>query len=179
MAILKLKSLKFPFKAFLLAVLVPVNANCASLELIKMAFLYNFSRYVSWPDSVFETEQSPFTICLNTDKKLIALLESTLADKTINSRKYEVKKVSDNKLLSDCQIYFISAQRYKKNSKIPLNQSLNLLIVSDYDGFAGQGGMIEIKQQEQRLKLLVNLSVVKESDLRIHSNLLNLMTIVK
>ncbi len=179
MAILKNRGLNFPCRVLLLAVLVPFKAHCASQELVKMAFLYNFSRYISWPESVFETEHSPFTICLNADQKLISLMELTLEDKTINSRTYEVKKVSDNKLLSGCQIYFISAERYKNNLKIPAKEALSLLSVSDYDGFAGQGGMIEIKQQDQRLKLLVNLEIVKKSDLRIRSNLLNLMTIVR
>lgn len=179
MAILKNKGVNFSCRVFLLAVLVPFKAHCASQELVKMAFLYNFSRYISWPETVFETEQSPFTICLNADQKLVSLMELTLKDKTINSRTYEVKEVSDNKLLSGCQIYFISAERYKKNSKILAKQALSLLAVSDYDGFARQGGMIEIKQQDQRLKLLVNLEMVKKTELRIRSNLLNLMTIIR
>lgn len=179
MAILKKTGLNFPCRVFLLAVLVPFKAHCASQELVKMAFLYNFSRYISWPESVFESERSPFTICLNAEQKLVSLMELTLEDKTINNRVYEVKRVSDNKLLSGCQIYFISADRYKKKLKIPDSLALSILSVSDYEGFAMQGGMIEIKQQEQRLKLLVNLEIVKKSDLRIRSNLLNLMTIVR
>lgn len=178
MAILKTSLLHHSCRVFLLALMIPMPAQSAPQELVKMAFLYNFSHYISWPESVFESEQSPFTICLNAEQKLITLLEITLKEKTINNRAYQVKQVSGEKEVAGCQIYFISAERYKENLKLSENQVLTLLTVSDYEGFAEQGGMIEIKQQDQRLKLLINLNMAKKSDLRIRSSLLNLMTVV-
>lgn len=180
MAILSRNDIKGFFVRILLVIsLLPLDSHSASLDQVKMAFIFNLSRYVSWPESVFETENTPFTICLNANHKFITLLELTVKGEKVNNRAYDVVSLSDVEKLADCQILFVSAENYSKGFKISENLLSKVLYISDAEGFARKSGMIEIKQQEQRLKLLVNLKLVKNSDLQFRSNLLNLMTIIE
>lgn len=180
MAILSRNDIKGLFVSLLLVIILqPVDSQSASLEQVKMAFVFNFSRYVTWPESVFKNAESPFTICLDANQELVTLLELTVKGEKINNRNYQVKTIKNYNELNTCQIFFISAERYKKKYNIPSKFAKTILYVSDSEGFASDGGMIELKKNIQKIKLLVNLESVKSSDLRFRSNLLNLMTIVK
>ncbi|MCK4843100.1 MAG: YfiR family protein [Methylococcales bacterium] len=144
-----------------------------------MAFLYNFSSYVSWPDSSFQSDQSEFTICLNTNQKLTELLSLTVVDEQINNRAFKVIKLTNFKNIENCYIVYISASEYHTlATKLLKNTKLPILFVSDKKDFAILGGMIEIRQDDQHLKLLINLKRVEQSGLKIKSTLLNLATIV-
>lgn len=160
-------------------VLQPLKVQSASLGQVKMAFVFNFSRYVIWPESVFENEDAPFTICLNANQELVTLLKLTVKGEKINNRNYQVKTIRNYNELNNCQIFFISAERFKKKYAMPPKLAKKILYVSDSEGFASDGGMIELERNAQKIKLLVNLELVKNSELRFRSNLLNLMTIVK
>lgn len=167
------------YKLMLCIVLLPTVVQSASLEQVKMAFVYNFSRYITWPEMAFSDEASPFTICLDANNDQVTLLELTVQGETVNDRHYEIKKINNYESLNNCQILFVSAKRYNEEFQIPENLASKILYVSDAHDFAQHGGMIELKQDKQRLKLFVNLRSVKSSDLRFRSNLLKLMTVVK
>jgi len=154
----------------------PITLNAASLDQIKMAFLFNFAQYTRWPESSFQSADSPLTICLNAASNLTTLLQLTVQNEVLNNRAFKVVEHSEIKGEESCHIIFISKSKYSKT--LPHIPSTTLS-VSDYEGFATQGGMIEMQQQDQRLKLLINYKAVTNSGLSIRSNLLNLATIVE
>lgn len=144
-----------------------------------MAFVFNFSHYISWPETVFPDPDTPFTICLDATAEQLTIMELTVQGEAVANRPYAIKELSDYSLLKTCQILFVSAKRYNEKFNIPENLRSKILYVSDAEDFALQNGMIELKQYGQRLKLLVNLSLVKSTELRFKSSLMKLMTVVK
>jgi hypothetical protein len=54
-----------------------------------------------------------------------------------------------------------------------------VLTVSDAEGFAESGGMIELFQENGRMRFAVNVEVVQRSGLRVSSRVLDLARIVK
>jgi hypothetical protein len=53
-----------------------------------------------------------------------------------------------------------------------------VLWVSDQPGFARKGGMIELKRNGARMKLVINLEVLESAGLRASSKLLQLSEVV-
>ena len=53
-----------------------------------------------------------------------------------------------------------------------------VLWVSDQPGFAREGGMIELKRNGARMKLVINLEVLESEGLRASSKLLQLSEVV-
>ncbi|MFK5948325.1 MAG: YfiR family protein [Methylococcales bacterium] len=155
---------------------LPLTVNAASLDQVKMAFLFNFAQYTHWPDSSFQTAESPFVICLEADTSLTALLQLIVQNEELNNRVFKVVENVEIERVGSCHILFISKSKY---SKAFSHISSATLLVSDYDGFATQGGMIEMQQQDRHLKLLINYKAVTNAGLSIRSNLLNLATIVE
>ena len=139
------------FIARFMSAVVSKSANAASIDQIKAAFLYNFAYYVNWPDTV-KLAGNPFNICLIVDE---------------NIDKY-------------CHILFLKhTESMKKQKLIDEYCSSNILLVSDHEDFVGKGGMIEMLEQEGKIKLLVNLGRVKQTGLSIQAGLLNVATIVE
>jgi len=164
------------FKIIFVVFLIPITTEAASLDQVKMAFLFNFAQYASWPKSSFPSAKSPFTICLNATPDLITLLQVTVQGEVLNGRPFKIIDVSKQKKPDNCHILYISKLI---SSNMMSKVETATLLVSDQDGFAIQGGMIELQQQDQHLKLLINYKKVIEAGLSIRSNLLTLAIIVE
>lgn len=170
---------KFYFKLLLFICFFPSLTYGASLEQIKMAFVFNLANYVTWPDASFKNSKSPFLICLDANQELHSLLDLTVKGEKIKDREIIVLSSSIEKTTEHCHIFYISKERNKKTPIVSEKTSSATLWVSDLNGFASLGGMIEIKKMDQHLKLFINLTAVKKKGLSIRSNLLNLSTIVE
>ena len=171
-----LLSMKRTVLKIMIGICLPLTVNAASLDQIKMAFLFHFTQFTHWPESSFQSAESPFTICLKADSSLTTLLQLTVQNEVFNNRAFKVVEILETEDIESCHILFISKSKYSKT--LPQISSA-ILLVSDYDGFAAQGGMIEMQEQDRHLKLLINNKVVTNAGLRIRSSLLNLATIVE
>jgi hypothetical protein len=147
-------------------------------EQVKIAFLYNFAKFVDWPSDAFKNETSPIVIgILGTDP--FGLLLDSLKEKTARGRKLSIRRMVRLENLEECHILFISASE-RGNLRSHLNQvkNHNLLTVSDMDRFAYQGGMIGLINVEGRILFEINMDTVQKSKLRFSSQLLKLAKIV-
>ena len=80
---------------------------------------------------------------------------------------------------ASCRILFLSnidalSQGLNEQTKIH-----HILLVSDADGFAAQGGMVEFAMRENKLKLVINLPAVKQAGLKLSSKLLRMAEILE
>lgn len=140
---------------------------------IKLVYLYNFTKFVSWPDSAFESSNAPFRLCIFGDQPVQELIAS-LRSKTTAGRNFEVlfpKQLSD---ISTCHIAFlhrISATMSKRI--VRLAPQSPTLLVSDLAGFASEAGIIEfIIDEQNRVRIKVNLANANQRKLTISAKLL-------
>ncbi len=139
-------------------------------EELKIAFVYNFLKFVSWPSGsknlylcvVGETKLKPY---------LFALQGKSVKDKVIS-----VKELSlDVKGALCCNALFVGKlSRDKLKMIIRKAQENGVFTVSDLPGFAELGGIIEVFPVENKLRFIVNLSAAKLSGIKISSRLLKL-----
>lgn len=140
---------------------------------IKLVYLYNFTKFVTWPDTAFESNTAPFRLCIFGDQPVQELIASLRAKSTAG-RNFEVlfpKQLSD---ISTCHIAFlhrISATMSKRIVRTAPESPT--LLVSDLAGFASDAGIIEFLIDEQsRVRIKINLANANQRKLTISAKLL-------
>jgi hypothetical protein len=146
---------------------------------VKAAFLFNFAKFIEWPNSSPQLSKSPFVICVYGDDPFGSSLDAIVKGKTINDREIVTRRVHKTEELRECQMVFISSS---EESKMPavlaaLNGS-SVVLIGETPGFAQQGGHIQLVMEDNRVRFLVNVDAAKRSHLQISSKLLSLAEIV-
>lgn len=156
---------------------------------VKAAFIYNFTKFVNWPETP-EDSNKPFCIGVLGDDPFGSLLDEAITGRTTSGRTVMIKRSNNPDALLGCQLVFIA--RTKKDPDAParpwstreLKSILNqfhahpILTVSDMDRFAEIGGVIHLRLQNGKVRFSINNQVATRAGLRISSKLLNLATIV-
>jgi hypothetical protein len=142
---------------------------------VKAAFLLNFARFTTWPESSVNKADLQFSLCvLGSDPfgpALNGVDSKEIAGKNVQLR--HPSTVADG--LSQCRLLFVS-----KSEQANLKRILTaiagqpIVTVSDIEGFASSGGTFEFKDKDGRLSFVVNNTKAKECGMRISSSLLNL-----
>jgi hypothetical protein len=157
-----------------LALPVPAEDSARPTEHeVKAAFLYNFAKFVRWPDE--GAAGSPFVIAVVGEDPFGAVLDRTLAGKTILDRKVELRRLRDVQGPSGVQILFVSPSEQARLA--PLLERLEgapVLTVGDSEGFAERGGMIEFRVVGDVVRFDINLGQVEKAGLKMSSQLIRL-----
>jgi hypothetical protein len=152
----------------------PVWAQAASDAEVKVAFLLNFARFTSWPESVDFT--NGLIICAVGESPLGGYLQA------LNGREVQGHRITVNKIDSlaigsnDCHIVFIAEEQKAELGLIQNWQNgTAVLTVSDIvQDVAGSNVMILMKQRGGRIRFDVNLVRVREVGLKLNAQLLEL-----
>jgi hypothetical protein len=149
---------------------------------VKAAFLYNFAKFVEWPPRAFKDASDPIMVCIagETPVSIYAQRDSAVTGKIAGSRTFAVRKVSDAQHATGCHILFIgSAERKRIPAILAGVRELGILTVGETPEFIANGGMVNFKLQDGRVRFQINVELAEQEQLRISSKLLSLAEIVK
>lgn len=145
---------------------------------VKAAFLYNFAKFVDWPDDVFPDANSPLSLCIVGKDPFLDTLES-IRGKTVRGRKLAIQHLARIENLEQCHILFISASEEHHLSEILSHiKTKNILTVSDMSRFARRGGAINFITVKSKIRFEINVDATDTVGLKISSKLLKLAQIV-
>jgi YfiR/HmsC-like len=140
---------------------------------LKAAFLYNFAKFVEWPEAYFSA-QSVINLCVVGADDFGSALDA-IDRKKAQGREVIVKREVSVAQSRECQIVYISPSQAKNVADILHTAARgNALTVSDLDGFCQAGGMIGLVVADQRVGFEVNLDAAQKADLRLSAQLLKL-----
>lgn len=143
---------------------------------LKAAFLYQFSKYVTWPEPPADT----FDICVLGQDPFGRRLDETLEKRTANGRPLAARRIHAPPKSGACRIVFVSRSEGPQLARvIAALEGQPTLTVSDLSGFPGRGGMIHLKLVEDRIKLEINPDAAERVGLKIRSELLRLAEVVR
>ncbi len=146
--------------------------------LVKAAFLYNFAKFVEWPEAAFSDPRSPIKLCILGEDPFGVALE-TIRGKAVRGRKLEIKKITRIEDLEKCHILFISSsERDQLPQVLDLEKMPNVLTVGDMESFAGEGGVVNLVKVGNKIKFEINMEAAWKAGLKISSKLLKLAKIV-
>lgn len=158
---------------------VPGHARTVSDEdRVKAAFVFNFIKFVEWPEESFRNADAPLNVCVwgsNADTNSMKGLDK----KTAKQRKLKVRAVNATEDLAQCHVLFLT--RSSRNSFKDVLRSIankKILSVSDIGNFASNGGLIGLFKTGDQVRFAINVEATQRSGLRMSSQLLKFGKIV-
>jgi hypothetical protein len=176
MAILRSFSLAL-FTVLLL--LAPSHAATPGEYQVKAVFLFNFSRFVEWPETAFADSKSPFVVGVFGFDPFGADLDEAVRGESVRGHPLVVRRVRDAADAANCQILFIHhSERNRLPEVLSAVDKRSILTVSDMPDAAKQGVMIRFVTQDGRIRMRINAESARAAHLTISSNLLRSAEIV-
>jgi hypothetical protein len=147
---------------------------------VKATFLYNFSKFVDWPAVSFSEDNQDLVIAIVGDDPFGTTLDGIAADETSHGRKLIIKRLKWNENLRNCHVLFVSRSEKKHLQDILSNvDGAGILTVSEMEGFASSGGMIEFVFEAGRIRFDINREPAMRGNLKISAHLLVLARTVR
>jgi hypothetical protein len=147
---------------------------------VKAVYLFNFSRFISWPAPTAGVPARPFAICVMGRDPFGPVLDATLAGEIIGGQSVIARRVTEAGEAADCRVLFISTseENHLREILAALNKS-SVLTVSDIGRFTERGGMIQFVLQGDRVRFEVNLARATEAKLTVSAELLKVAVTVR
>lgn len=151
----------------------PAAQDGASIEdEVKAAYLYNFTKYVSWPVSAFSGTTDPLTLCVAGEPAVVKAVESIVTGERVDSRPLRVlSQLPDGPL--PCHVLFVGRG---SDDRVPqLMRSAGtapILTVGDSPRFLEHGGMIAFAVESGRVRFDIRIQPAERVGLKLSSKLL-------
>jgi hypothetical protein len=140
---------------------------------VKAAYLYNFGRFVEWPNKATVPSGSPFTVCVLGHDPFGQALDAILAGESIDGANTAAARISKPQEAVNCRILFISSSEDSQLKQILVAlEGRSVLTVSDLPQFSQRGGMVQFVLEGKRVRFEVNLTPVEHAHLALSSQLL-------
>lgn len=142
---------------------------------IKAAFLYNFLKYVDFPQGSVNGNTVVIGI-VGTDPSAGAF--DDLNGKTVNGKSLVIRHLGDHYDFSSVNVIFVPNSEKEHDRQIMQSCHAGLLTVGECPGFAHDGGVINFVPDGNRVRFEINPETATKYALRISSQLLRLANIV-
>jgi hypothetical protein len=162
--------------AALLLLALPGTGRCetaVSEYSLKAAFVFNFSKFVEWPENAYKGKKD---FCIATlgrsplDREL-----SALGGKTVQGRSVVFRKFTAPEDAAQCQVLFITRSELINFEEIQAAlKDLPVLTISDQDDFCKRGGMLSLDKENGKIVFDVNYRETQRARLKPNSQLLKL-----
>lgn len=144
---------------------------------MKAAFIYNFAKFVEWPQGARADE--PFVVTVLGADPFGRALEDALRGKTVEGRPIVLRRAARLDEVGASQILFISGSEAPALASILKRIEADpVLTVGDMGQFAAHGGIIGFRLEGERIRLDISLAAAERSRLRLSSQLLRIARIV-
>jgi hypothetical protein len=161
-----------------------MGAGAAAQEVLpeyelKAAFVSKFPQFAEWPESAL-IDRKTFDVCVVRPSPFGQALEELIAEETLRGRRLVAREINDEQAIETCHVLFIP--------KLPLAQRKALLAraatrpvltIGDYDGFLDEGGIVNLRIVDGRVRFDINAVSASRAGLRLSSQLLRLALYVR
>ena len=169
------------FLRFILAVVffagsVNVHAQERSESEVYSMMMFNFTRYVQWPDS---NQPGEFIIGVVGNNEILTTLSTWYSGKPRGPKTYVIKKFNSAAEVTDCQVVFIDRSKSSEfeaiNNKV---KGKGTLIITDKNGLGEKGSAINFKTVDNKLKFELNQKAIDASNLKVSGSLTSLAILI-
>jgi hypothetical protein len=140
---------------------------------VKAAYLFNFGQFVEWPAQAWDSPTAPFVICVIGSDPFGTALDDVARGEALGGHPLVVRRFTDPEDVKGCQILFIGRSEAGRIGQTlqPL-QGRSVLTVTDIEGADKQGAMIVLRNDNNHIRMRINLGAAKAGHLVISSKLL-------
>jgi hypothetical protein len=168
-------------------------ATVASSEYqVKAAFLYNFIKFIDWPEEKTADANEPIIIGI-IGKDQFGAAFRPIKDRVVKGSKVIVRRFKGLEQLEEsgemsgseqhpqidairkCHLLFICrSERTRLTKTINLVKGYSVLTVADIPEFLEAGGIIRFVMDEKKVRFEINVTAAKQAKLKVRSQLLRL-----
>lgn len=146
---------------------------------VKATYLYNFSKFVEWPDTVTQAQSDSFAICVIGHDPFGPALNAIVESETIAGKRVVARQIPSEDAAS-CRVVFISSSEDKRLKEVLASLgATSVLTVSDLPRFTQRGGMVQFVLEGNRIRFEVNSTAVERAGLALSSELLKVAVNVR
>lgn len=154
------------------------TARSAANEIrLQAAFLYNFAKYVDWPDSSFADASAPIRFCVVGDHEVGEALSGAVEGKSLKGRPLESVALASGSppdTVADCHVAYLSASGGDASLAAFARALADapVFTVSDAEDFARAGGVANFRREGTKLKIDINVEAARSRGLDVGAQLL-------
>jgi hypothetical protein len=159
---------------YLLAVLllsVPALAVADETQISEYRVKSDFSRFVTWPEATLQ-DRTEFSLCVIGTDPFGSQLDK-LTGKAVHSHTLVIRRLNSLAMVDDCHLVYIGEDTTTTDILL-LVRKLPVLTVSDAADFIEQGGIIQFKLVQSKVRFRINIDAANSAGLRVSSKLLSL-----
>jgi len=179
--LLKGRSLKSGLLLIFLAFFLQNNTYAQSREYtLKAVYIEKFTRFTNWPPGCgIENKEEPFSVYVLGNQAFSKTLKNIFSIQKIYQKPVEVNLLDKWKEMDACHILYISGDYEEELSEIlEYIKGRSVLTISDTEGFAEKGVIINFYIERNKLRFEVNETALHESPLEMNFFLLDMAKIV-
>lgn len=151
--------------------------NKLEINRIKSAYLYNFLKYIEFPQST--QQRKNFFVCVLGEDPFDSALDA-MSGRVAKGVQVNVKRFTNKAQVDKCHIVYISQSQHAKIEKV-LNylSTMPIVTVSDIEDFVTRGGMIGFTTGDKKIGIEINLTNARKAKVKISALLLEIANIVE
>jgi hypothetical protein len=147
---------------------------------VKAAFIYNFAKFIEWPDGHFAGADTPFVIAVVGNDPFGGALDQSVAGKAVGTHPVKVEHFASADNLGNCEVLFIPGNDDDTEAKVIAKLGdKSVLTVGESDHFDANGGSIRFFTDDNKMRFEINTDATDAAKLKISSKLLKLARIYK
>jgi hypothetical protein len=157
------------------------SADSVSKEYqLKAAFLYNFTKFVTWPSKKFEQSNNKLIIGVIGHNPFGNELAEITRGRTVAGRDIQVRYISSIEDAHSVNLLFVPSteERKVRDNLRSLHESC-VLTVGETDLFASLGGIISFSVNSDKIRFEINREEAFNASLKISPQLLKLAISVR
>jgi hypothetical protein len=143
---------------------------------LKAGFLYNFSKFVQWPEDRFDDEGSAIVIAVLGTDRFGGELDRVVKDRLVEGRAIVVRHIKTAAEIPSAHIVFVSrdAEPLVVDS---LHTLPGVLTVGETTAFTARGGIVAFYVMNDKVRFEINSDAAEKAGLKLSGQLLKLADI--
>lgn len=142
---------------------------------LKAAFVFNFSKFVTWSDPSLTSTNLPLVIGVFDDPRVARELANLTEGKAVGARAVLVKESKDLSRLAGSHILYVGGSSdLGARGRIAESEWRGVLTVGDAEDFLERGGVIGFVWEGKKLRFQINLDRADQGGIKMSSHLLRL-----
>lgn len=147
------------------------SAGGADEYALKAAYLYNFAKYIQWPEESFSAETEPYRVCVVGKDPFGEHLRKTVEGKTVRNRSFVLQHFERaGAELQQCHLLFVSGDEELEVAVLKSVGNRSIVTVGE-QSFARRGGVASFVRTPDGFTVELNTDVARARQLRVSARL--------
>jgi hypothetical protein len=148
---------------------------------VKVAYIYNFCRYIDWPDGAFNGAESPLVIGVLGNDPFGAAFDALAERKTVKGRQIAIARFDSPEDYRPVHVLFVTNATDERIHQGVIQEARGkpMLVIGESPGFGEQGAAVNFYHDTNgTIGFEINVDAAARQQLRVNAKLLKLATVV-